>query len=326
MAGADGLNPQGIKKTKEVRSCFPLAFEGYRLCGGDFKAFEVVLAEATYNDPKLREDLLSGLKIHALFGEELYPDETYESILASEGTEDDKYSKSKSGVFSQIYGGDENTLKVKLGIDLETGRTARENFERRYPGIGAKRKRIFDMFCSMRQPGGIGSRVVWTDPKEFVESLFGFRRYFTLENAICKALFDLAEQPPISWKVIKIKVIRRDRQQTCEGATRSALFGAAFAIQSANMRAAANHEIQSSGAQITKYVQRKIWDLQPSGVNNWIVQPMNIHDEILTPTLPEYVDKVEQVVKESVEFFKPKVPLIGIDWFTNMKSWAEKKG
>jgi hypothetical protein len=326
MAGADGLNPQGIKKTKEVRSCFPLAFEGYRLCGGDFKAFEVVLAEATYNDPKLREDLLSGLKIHALFGEELYPDETYESILASEGTEDDKYSKSKSGVFSQIYGGDENTLKVKLGIDLETGRTARENFERRYPGIGAKRKRIFDMFCSMRQPGGIGSRVVWTDPKEFVESLFGFRRYFTLENAICKALFDLAEQPPISWKGIKIKVIRRDRQQTCEGATRSALFGAAFAIQSANMRAAANHEIQSSGAQITKYVQRKIWDLQPSGVNNWIVQPMNIHDEILTPTLPEYVDKVEQVVKESVEFFKPKVPLIGIDWFTNMKSWAEKKG
>lgn len=326
MAGADGLNPQGIKKTKEVRSCFPLAFSGYRLCGGDFKAFEVVLAEATYNDPKLREDLLSGLKIHALFGEELYPEETYESILASEGTEDDKYSKSKSGVFSQIYGGDENTLKVKLGIDLETGRTARENFERRYPGIGAKRKRIFDMFCSMRQPGGIGSKVVWNDPKEFVESLFGFRRYFTLENAICKALFDLAEEPPASWKGIKIKVIRRDRQQTCEGATRSALFGAAFAIQSANMRAAANHEIQSSGAQITKYVQRKIWDLQPSGVSKWIVQPMNIHDEILTPALPEYVETVEKIVKESVEYFRPKVPLIGIDWFTNMKSWAEKKG
>lgn len=326
MAGADGLNPQGIKSEKRVRACFPLAFDGYQLCGGDFKAFEVVLAEATYNDKKLREDLLSGKKIHALFGEELYPDETYDSILASEGTADDKYTKSKQGVFSQIYGGDENTLKVKLGIDLETGRTAKENFERRYPGIGAKRKRIFDKFCSMRQPGGIGSKVIWNEPADYIESLFGFRRYFTLENSICKALFNLAENPPRTWKNIKIKVVRRDRQQTAEGATRSALFGAAFAIQSANMRAAANHEIQSSGAQITKKVQRKIWDLQPSGIHSWIVQPMNIHDEILTPTIPEYVDKVEQVVKDSVNSFKEKVPLIAIDWFKKMNSWANKKG
>src|SRR5262249_20295005 len=46
MAGADKLNPQGVKKTKEVRKRFPLAPDGYQLCGGDFQSFEVVLADA----------------------------------------------------------------------------------------------------------------------------------------------------------------------------------------------------------------------------------------------------------------------------------------
>lgn len=326
MAGADGLNPQAIKATEEVRSCFPLAFDDTILCGGDFKSFEVVIAEATYNDPKLREDVLSGKKIHALFGEAFYSDETYDSIVASADTENDLYKKAKSGLFSQMYGGNEHTLMDRLGVSLDDAKRGQEHFEKRYPGVARKRKRIEDMFCSMRQPGGIGKKVVWHDPADYIASLLGFRRYFTLENNICRALFNLAENPPKSWNHLKIKVMRRDREQTASGAVRSALFGAAFAIQSANMRAAANHEIQSTGAQITKYVQRKIWDLQPPGANEWYVQPMNVHDEILTPTRPDYVIKVEQVVKDGVEHFKSIVPLIAIDWFSKMKSWAEKKG
>ena len=47
----------------------------------------------------------------------------------------------------------------------------------------------------MRQPGGIGSKVEWHEPADFVESMLGFRRYFTLENRICKTLFDLADDP-----------------------------------------------------------------------------------------------------------------------------------
>lgn len=327
MSGADGLNPQGINHSTEIRECFPLAFDGYTLCGGDFKAFEVVLAEAAYNDPQLRADIQSGKKIHALFGEGLFPDETYDSIVASDGSKiEDFYTKSKQGVFSQIYGGDENTLVAKIGVSLDIATAAKESFERRYPGVGLKRKRIFDMFCSMRQPGGIGSRVIWNEPKDYIESLLGFRRYFTLENSICKALFDLSEKPPKGWKDLKIKVVRRDRQQSCEGATKSALYGAAFAIQSSNMRAAANHEIQSAGAEITKHVQRKIWDIQPHGVHDWLVQPMNIHDEILTPTHPSMVNRVRETVVTEVDSFKDKVPLIAIDWFDNMATWANKKG
>ena len=54
MAGADGLNAQGIKHTKEVRQMFPLTWGGNLLCGGDFSSFEVTIADAVCNDEALR--------------------------------------------------------------------------------------------------------------------------------------------------------------------------------------------------------------------------------------------------------------------------------
>ena len=71
-------------------------------------------------------------------------------------------------------------------------RRAYADFVKRYPGIDKARNKTFDAFCSMRQPAGIGSAVVWAEPAEYIETFLGFRRYFTLENKICKALFDLA--------------------------------------------------------------------------------------------------------------------------------------
>lgn len=180
------------------------------------------------------------------------------------------------------------------------------------------------MFSALRQPKGLGTMVEWHDPAEYIESMFGFPRFFTLENKICKALFELAQSPPREWKALKIKTTRRDREQTVMGACQSALYGSAFAIQSSNIRAAANHEIQSSGAQVTKEVQRKIWDIQPAGVHDWIVQPMNVHDEIMCPTSPEYVDAVRDRVNATVESFRPKVPLIEMEWDTGLNSWADK--
>lgn len=324
MAGTDQLNAQGIKKDKRVRSCFPLAWPGSVLSGGDFSGFEVVLAEACYNDPDLRKDLMTGKKIHGLFGVFVYPDMTYEEILASDGTANDVYTKAKSAVFAMLYGGEGFTLKERLGVPIEVADEAYRKFCARYPGVGRARQKIIDMFQSLRQPNGIGSAVEWHEPADYIESMFGFRRYFSLENRISRALYELASSPPLSWKNLKGKVIRRDRQQFPVGAVQSALFGATFALQASNMRAAANHVIQSSGAQVTKLVQRKIWDLQSSGIGEWIVQPMNIHDEILTPTHPDYVDKVEEIVNSTVESIRPKVPLIKMGWKKSLSSWAGK--
>lgn len=324
MAGVDGLNAQGIKKAKYVRSKFPLAWDGTQLSGGDFAGFEVTLAEACYGDPDLRRDLQSGKKIHALFGVHVFPDMTYEEILATEGTKDDRYTRCKQAVFAMFYGGEGFTLKDRLGVDIETADRAYDAFCRRYRQVGVARQKVFKMFCSMVQPGGIGSRVEWHEPSDFIESMFGFRRYFTLENSICKALYTLSNSPPREWSQIKIKVNRRDRMQTAMGAVQSALYAAAFSLQASNMRAAANHVIQSAGAQITKLVQRRIWDIQPVGVRKWLVQPLNVHDEIMCPTDLAYVDEVNRVVNETVESLRPKVPLIKMDWSRKLETWADK--
>lgn len=351
MAGTDGLNPQGIKRTKDVRGCFTFADPFFTLVGGDFAGFEVVLAEAVYNDPQLRKDLLTcekceyhpmefidgkqicpqckgfdGKKIHALFGMSVFPGLTYSDIKASKGKDMDYYERSKRGVFSQLYGGNADTMSRRVGIAIEAAQNGEKRFGQRYPGVAKARKKTFDSFCSMRQPAGIGSKVVWVDPAEKISSLFGFERYFTLENLICKALFTLANNPPKEWRTLgkTVQVVRRDRVQTAGGAVQSALYGAAFAIQGSNMRAAANHEIQSSGAQVTKDVQRKIWDLQPTGVHDWLVQPCNIHDEVLCPTAPEMIEQVASIVKETVESYRPQVPLILMEWSNKMGSWADK--
>jgi DNA polymerase I-like protein with 3'-5' exonuclease and polymerase domains len=176
----------------------------------------------------------------------------------------------------------------------------------------------------MNQPKGLGTRVEWNDPADYAESIFGFRRYFTLENQICKALFDLAENPPPEWQKIKVKVIRRDREQTVCGALRSALFASSFALQAANMRAAGNHVIQSTGATITKRLQCLLWESQPVGIHPWKVMPCNFHDEIMCPIVPELSDSVKEKVNAFIESNKAHVPLIGMTWKQNLDNWATK--
>ncbi len=363
FAGGDGLNAQGVKKTKEVRSKFPLAWDreyvlpdgqiqpAMTLCGGDFDGFEVTIAVAVYNDDRLRQMLLTcekcegamayseerndlicgkcgsnkGKKIHALFGLHCFPEETYESLKATSGTADDKYTRAKSGVFALMYGGTEHTLADRLGVPVEVGLKALASFHREFPGVRRFQQDIFNSFCSMRQPGGIGSKVEWHEPAEFRETMFGFRRYFTLENQISRVLFELANAPPKGWREMRLRVERRaGRVQTAGGAVQSALYGGAFQIQAGAMRAAANHDIQSSGATVTKLVQRRLWDVQPPGIGPWLVQPLNIHDEIECPCVPSVAGRVKEVVQTVVKEVRAKVPLIKMDWGIGLKTWADK--
>jgi hypothetical protein len=320
-----GLNSQGITSTFEVRSKFPLAPDDMRLDGGDFDAFEPAIAATVYNDPELTASLRSGKKMYPILGEYFFDGESYDSITETKGSgpETDLYDKSKRATLGMLYGGDANTLQKRIGIDIDAAEEGFRQMFKAFPGIKRARERIYDMFCSMRQPKGIGTMVEWHEPADYIETILGYRRYFTLENKICKVLFDLAENPPDSWKKIKQKVVRRDRAQTVTGATMSAIFGAAFGIQSNNMRAAANHEIQSVGAEVTKELQLELWDLQPSGINNWVIMPMNVHDEVLAPnTLPP--DVTGGVVDKFIEKWKGIIPLLEMTWKHDMKSWAEK--
>ncbi|MFA5758463.1 MAG: DNA polymerase [Clostridia bacterium] len=324
MSGSDDLNPQGIKGTYKVRNLFPLKREGFLLCGGDFDAFEVSIAESVYNDQNLRHDILSGKSPHGLFACELYPEKTYEEIEATKKTDNDLYGNGKTAFFRLMYGGNWQGMVDILNVEPEVAERAFNSFLKKYSGIGDHRDSINSSFCSMTQPAGIGTQVVWKDPCDYIDNGLGFKRYFSLENQMCKMLFDLANEPPKHWKYIKAKVLRKDRQQTACGAAQSALYAAAFNIQARNLRAAANHQIQSKGAQITKEVQRSIWDIQPIGVHDWVVQPMNIHDEIMCPTRPDSASKVKMAVEVVVQKYREIVPLLSITWKEDMESWARK--
>lgn len=331
MAGGEGLNAQGIKGSVEVRGSFPLKWEGMILCGGDFDGFEVTIADAVFGDKKLHENLLAGVSIHTMMAEKIYPDKTRDQIKASKGFKDggdvDMYTRGKQAVFATLYGGDANTINKKLSIPKKIAEAAFDAFQNEYPGIKQTRERIAEDFSALKQHGEVGTgHISYKEPAEYVETFLGFRRYFTLENRIAKALYDLASNVPRSWRQLEYKVVRRDKEQTPAGAVSSALYGAAFQIQASTIRAANNHLIQSPGAMITKELQRKIWDLQPHGVNEWVVAPMNVHDEVLSVTRPDAIDAVTDVVVRTVESFRPQVPLIGMDWVKSMESWAGKKG
>lgn len=356
MSGADGLNAQGIKRETEVRECFPLAWDGFELCGGDFAGFEVTLADAVYGDHELRELLTtthecykcagSGLaeykgemctcnlcdgagettyKIHGIFGTYLFPGKSYEDISLTKGLpgEQDLYGRSKNGVFAMLFGGEAYTLSNRVGIPENVAEGAYHKFSTDFPELGASRQHTADMFCAMKQEG-IGKKVEWNEPEDYIESIFGFRRYFSLENRICRQLFEMAENPPRAWLDVKVKVVRRERVQTACGSVRSALFAAAFALQSANMRAAGNHIIQSSGAQIVKELQARIWGLQPAGISPWFVIPANYHDEIMCPARPSYPQKIRGIVEDFVQEYKSTVPLLEIDWSDKLENWSAK--
>lgn len=371
MSGGDGdLNSQGIKRTKEVRRCFPLAWDSdvigllgvdgfghmtgtqrqflaerrdklnldlskyhpdtsnYILCGGDFESFEVTIADAVWGDPKLHEDLQNGKSIHGIFGTFVYPHLTYEQIMSSKGMVMDYYNRCKSAVFAMLYGGEGYTLMTRLGVDIETADKAHKEFADEYSSIRRQQDILATKFCTISQPKGRGTKVFWRDPDDYIESVFGDRRYFTVENTITKILFELSEKPPAAWNRYEERVKRYEIEQKVAGAVRSALYGAAFNLQSGIKRAAGNHLIQAAGARVTKRTQTAIWEVQPKGIHPWLVQPMNVHDEIMCPTHAgadsAVMEEVKRRVDNTVNAFKKTIPLLGMEWSIKLSSWADK--
>lgn len=340
MAGAGKNNPQAVEKG-ELRSIFTLKSAPLEILeGGDFAGFEAAIAAAVSGDKRLTQLLKEGKKIGALFGEPFYGvghdgiklssrdnPETFQPVVVdgiAQGHDGDLYNPSKNAFYAWIYGAEAPKLSETFNLPLTQVEEGFGQLDSMFPELSACRRRDQEAFCSMKQPGGIGTRVIWAEPAESIESLFGFPRFFTLENETCRVLFTLANHLPDELKDLegaKLKVRRRDRVQTATGAVSSALYAAAFQLQAANMRAAGNHRIQATGAHITKEVQLAIWGLQPPGIHPWKVQPLNVHDEVECPTSKPLNDTVQAKVQE----FLPLIPPLKLDWQSGLSSWEDVK-
>jgi DNA polymerase I-like protein with 3'-5' exonuclease and polymerase domains len=330
LSKGGSINPQGIGNS--IRDLFILAFSDMLLSGGDYDSNQIAIAEAVYQDENLRESLLKGLKFHGIMGS-FYYKLPYEEILKSKDLKEGPkayYANSKTADFAWLFGAMIPKLAQALKLPEEQVTEAFIEIENEFPGIKINRERIFQDYAALRQ-GERGGAITWKEPKDYVESFLGFRRYFTLEFSIIRALYDLAQEvyKGTASEELKeagkyIKVVRTDRLQTGTGALCSSLYGAAFGIQGQVQRSAGNHGIQSPEANIVKGLQRTVWDFQPYGCKPWMVMPLNCHDELQCPTHPSIVHKVKESVDSYNERVKEKVPLSSMKWFINQKSWGKE--
>lgn len=309
------LNPQGLQSATAFRSLFTLADSNELLSGGDFDSFEVTIAHAQSRDKNLEKVLKEGRKFHAELGTLLYG-LTYEDVIDS-----DFYAPAKATVFAFLFGAAIQKMAQTAGIEEDKAAETYEKLAKEYPDLIGSREKIFDLFAAMQQPKGIGTAINYTKPQDSMPTLLGFHRYFTLENRVLKALYELANE---GLPRIPAYVQRRERLQTVTGATQSALYAAAFNLQALNQRAAANHVIQGTGAYICKAVQAALWDMQPAGIHKWKVAPMNNHDEVIVVHNQD-TQVIHHKVLQTVEYFRSVVPLLSIDWKENLKNWGDLK-
>lgn len=320
------LNPQGIQRETAFRRLFTFADPETQLDGGDFVSFEITILEAWCHDPTLRADLQSGKSFHAAFGALLY-NKTYEEILASKGLQENYYGRAKNCTFGVFYGARPNKIASTANINQEEAERGINELYERHPMWAQVRSDSSQSFAALSQLGGQGTPVRYRVPPEYCESLLGFRRYFVLENYTVRRLFELASQLPDEFRIVGTVTRRKasGRSQSPFGAIQSAIYAAAFNLQSYNIRAVLNHYIQSPGATITKGVQRVIWDVQPVGIHEVKVQPSNYHDEIMVVCdSMETSNRVKQVMEEKVKEYQKRIPFLKMDWKQGFSNWSEK--
>lgn len=328
MSGSGGLNFQGIDNEDVVRSLFTLADPGLILSAGDYSSQELAIAATVMQDEELMTDMSSGKSLHGLFAAELF-ECSYEEIMVNKGEENSRYGRGKSAVFLTLYGGTFQTLAKKAGVSVEQAERAYNKMVQKYPQMGSTRKAITDRFSAIRQSAD-GKMEYRPILKPYIESVFGFRRYFHTEYQIQKMIWDVVRDLPPEWQKIKVKV-QRDRKnperlQTISGAISSALYGTCFSIQNQIIRAANNHVIQSTGRTLTVGMQAAVWDIQPQGIQDYVLWLMSIHDELAVVSEASTTTALKSRISDKVDEQRETVPLTQIEWFTDNDSWAEKSG
>lgn len=320
---SESINPQGIKKG-EIRKLMTFT-DNQTPChsGGDFSGFEVTIFVAVTGCKKLETQLLTGMKIHAIWGSMIFG-MTYEDVLATDGIkaseENGYYSRAKNSFFAFLYGA--QIPKIAL-MTWKTESEIAEGFERlhkEYPEIRDSQDRIAKMFQLIQHYEFCEPR------KDYVENLYGFRRYFTNEIMIVKYLHNLMNTIPDELFSIGegIRVIRRTKAQDGNQAIKSAIMAVIMQFVSSIVRVANNFVIQSVGGETTKHLEYRLNEFQPSGCNQWQLKTFNVHDELRIGHTKELEEPIRQTVKEFINEYKKYIPLIEMEWESGKHDWYKK--
>lgn len=327
MSGASGLNFHGIAKVQEVRELFTCADEGEIMAGGDYESQELAILATTSKDMVLLEELKGGKSLHGLMGAELYGT-TYEDIMDNK---DYRYENGKSANYLIAYGGTAETMANNLGLPLDVCQKGLNGFLQKYAQMGIERVLIAEEFTSMKQEGG---KIEYDPPDNpFVESIYGFRRFFTNEYSVQESIITTLKETSALWETLGVDTRdhtimyerRKGKCQNLKGVIASALFGTAFSIQNGIIRAALNHCIQSAGRSLTLGLQGAVWDVQPQGIHPFKLRVFGVHDESIVVTTPAYAEEVKQAVLLEIRKQHQRITMISLTWGTGLDNWHHLK-
>jgi hypothetical protein len=322
MAGTDGLNFHGIDKKRDIRDLFTFKRPGWILSGGDYDSQELAIAGTAYDDLVLVGEISKGKSLHGLFGAEVY-NTTYEDIM--ENKADGRYDKAKTGMYALLYGAAPFKIAQSLGIPEHEANVALERFFKKYASTKKTRERLASELTSLRSVDG--GAICWQEPlKDHVDSVFGFRRSFEVENLVIRMLVEVLPKLHDLFGKYKATVERKvGKPQTITGAVYSAIYGAAFSLQGKIIRSALNHIIQSTGRTVTLGLQHNLWELQPVGIHPWRICLMSIHDEVVAESAPEDGPVILERVQNKLMEQCKTIPLLSIGWSPDLSCWGELK-
>lgn len=336
MAGKGGINTQGIDRGKEgIRKYIKLSQ------GGDFDSLELNLAAYLYDDKMMQDDLCQ-IDMHLNTGliliNSFLPLSYAEAKKIKENKGHPLHEKvkavrqaGKTINFSMLYFcSDQRVQQILEENEIEGGvflaSEIRKKFLERYVGISLFSKKAEKKFCTLNPDSWFSCRADVDKMATRVENCFGYTRNFEFEKLLCQLFVSdegierTAQKECERLKIEEEKIVRKKEkgEQLIFRSILSARLGAILNIQSAVFRAAGNHIVQSSGAQMTKKLMGAIWKRKK-------VALMNVHDEVnISPEYSDEYEEIKKIVEEFLESQRSLIPTLSMSW-DKMSVWADKK-
>jgi hypothetical protein len=285
-AGTSALNAQGIGKVELDESGQRVGLrEAVHTRGvGDFAMFELAIAAAAWSEDNLLRDLRGGIDVHLATAVDCHPRLVgkldYKEAKKAKKQEDHPLhvlvkkcrDECKRMVFGILYGCTESKIAEVFGVSIEEALQILQRFYTRYPGIKAYKEKVEARFCTADTEGWTLDSVAKMDDSE--TDLTGAKRQWRFEKQVACVLWEMGNRFTTTGLVGSIVRQSAKGAQSIDQACRSALLGAAIAIQQAVFRQAANCKIQMTGAVLCKKLEAELWDA-------FRIPMLNVHDEIV---------------------------------------------
>ena len=222
----------------------------------------------------------------------------------------------KTANFAIIYGAQVYTVAKALNLPMNRVEQSFNEFLNRYSGLKEFRNKMEAEFVTADTRTWVN---VISEMKEYIEDLWGNKRFFIFEKELADLFWQLSKSYEIHTDYNDCKIIRRKQkgEQSYQGAVQSAFLGASIGIQKKVLSKAINTPVQSTGGWLTKRLMAKIWEEFRAPI-------LNVHDELNTPKEYNFLyNKINSFVQNEINEIRDVIPNLNMEW-KKINNWSEK--